>query len=117
MNNVGIITINADVNANIFFDKVRCNDGFIWNPNICKCECDKSCDAGEYLEYEKCKCIKKLTLECEDEILNTADTAQLLIKKVTCKNNCLIYIILFIIMCLILANTVSIIFCYYYTRY
>ena len=64
-----------------FFDKVRCNDGFIWNPNICKCECDKSCDAGEYLEYEKCKCIKKLTLECEDEILNTADTAQLLIKK------------------------------------
>ena len=39
-------------------DKCRCeykeligkyDDGFIWNPSICECECDKSCGVGEYL--------------------------------------------------------------------
>ena len=29
-----------------------CNKGFIWNPSNCECECDKSCDVGEYLDYE-----------------------------------------------------------------
>ena len=27
--------------------------GFIWNPNNYEVECDKSCDLGEYLDYEK----------------------------------------------------------------
>ena len=27
---------------------------------ILECECDKSCDAGEYLDYENCKYRKKL---------------------------------------------------------
>ena len=26
-----------------------CDKGFIWDPNNCECECDKSCDIGEYL--------------------------------------------------------------------
>ena len=40
-------------------DKVVCNKGFIvWNPSNCECECDKSCDIGEYLDYENCKCTK-----------------------------------------------------------
>ena len=30
-----------------------------WNPSNCKCECDKSCDIGEYLDYESFKCGKK----------------------------------------------------------
>ena len=25
-----------------------------------ECKCDKSCDVGEYLDYENCKCRKKL---------------------------------------------------------
>ena len=37
-----------------------CDKGFIWNPSNCECECDKSCDIGEYLDYESCKCRKKL---------------------------------------------------------
>ena len=37
-----------------------CDKRFIWNPSDCDCECDKSCDAGEYLDYENCKCRKKL---------------------------------------------------------
>ena len=28
-------------------DKVRCDDGFIWNPSTCECECDKSVISGE----------------------------------------------------------------------
>ena len=27
----------------------------------CECECDKSCDVGEYLDCESCKCRKILT--------------------------------------------------------
>ena len=37
-------------------DKGICDKGFIWKPSNCKCECDKSCDVGEYLDYENCNC-------------------------------------------------------------
>ena len=66
-------------------DKGNCDYGFIWNPSICHCECDKSCDFGEYLDYENCKCgkrfIDKLVLECKDEIFNTTDTIAIADKK------------------------------------
>ena len=40
----------------------RVNDkGFIWYPSNCECECYKSCDFGEYLDYENCKCGKKIS--------------------------------------------------------
>ena len=41
-------------------DKGVCGKGYIWNPRNCECECDKSCDVGEYLDYENCKCRRKL---------------------------------------------------------
>ena len=46
-------------------DKCQCQckeliDTYIWNPSNWKCECDKSCDCGEYLGYENCKCRKRL---------------------------------------------------------
>ena len=41
-------------------DKGVCDKGFIWNPSNCECECSKSCDVGEYLDYENCKSRKKL---------------------------------------------------------
>ena len=40
-------------------DKV-CDKGFLWNPCNYECEYDKSCDAGEYLDYSNCKSRKKL---------------------------------------------------------
>ena len=40
-------------------NKGVCNKGSIWNPSNCECKCDKSCDFGEYLDYENCKCRKK----------------------------------------------------------
>ena len=32
-------------------DKGKCDDGFIWNPTICECECDKLGEVGKYLDY------------------------------------------------------------------
>ena len=40
-------------------DKGICDKGFTWNPSNCEYECDKSCDVGEYLDYENFKCGKK----------------------------------------------------------
>ena len=49
-----------------------CDKGFIWNPSNCECECDKSCDIGEYLDYKNCKfwkrIIDKLAEECNENI-------------------------------------------------
>ena len=41
-------------------DKGLCNKGFIWNPSNCECECYKSCDFSECLDYKNCKCKKRL---------------------------------------------------------
>ena len=48
-------------------DKGVCNKGFIWNPS--NSECDKSCDVGEYLDYENLdvqekKMLDKLVEKC-----------------------------------------------------
>ena len=50
-------------------DKGVCDKGFIWNPSDCECECDKACDVGEYLDYENCKCRKKLFDKLIEELL------------------------------------------------
>ena len=43
-----------------------------WNPSNCEYECDESCDVGEYLHYENCKCRKKivdkLVEECTENV-------------------------------------------------
>ena len=49
-------------------DWQACMSRFIWNPSFCECECNKSCDVGEYLDYENCKCRKKLV----DKLVETA---------------------------------------------
>ena len=41
-------------------DKGVCDKGFIFNPSNCECECDKSCNICEYLDYPNWKCRKKL---------------------------------------------------------
>ena len=40
------------------------NKGFIWNPSNCECECDKSCNIGDYLDYKNRMCRIKLVEEC-----------------------------------------------------
>ena len=41
-------------------DKGTCDKGYVWNPSNCECECDQMCDIGGYLDYENCKCRKRL---------------------------------------------------------
>ena len=78
-------------------DKGVCDRGYIWNPSNCECECDKSCDFGEYLDYENCKCRKrlvdKLIEECNE---NIEETSLIKINSTKCKSNsCILYIVLF----------------------
>ena len=54
-----------------------CNKGYAWNPSNCECECDKSCEVGEYLGYENCKCRKKLVDKLEEECSVNIDEAKL----------------------------------------
>ena len=53
-------------------DKEICNTGFISNPINCECECDKSWDVGEYLDYENSeyrkRLIDKLVEGCSENI-------------------------------------------------
>ena len=44
-------------------DKEICDNRFVWNPSNCECECDKSCDVGEYLDFENCWRLSKNVLK------------------------------------------------------
>ena len=78
-------------------DKGLCDKGYIWNPSNCECECDKSCDVGEYLDYENCKCRKRLVdklVEKRNE--NFEETSLVKINSTKCKHNsCILYIAFF----------------------
>ena len=54
-------------------DKGICDKRFIWNPSNCECEFDKNCNIGEYLDYENCKCRKKLVDELIHECTETIE--------------------------------------------
>ena len=76
-------------------DKDICDKEYIWNPS--NCECDKSCDFGEYLDYENWKCRKrlvdKLVEECNE---NIEEISLVKINSTKCKrNSCILYIVLF----------------------
>ena len=55
-------------------DKGICDKGFIWSPSNSQCESDKSRDIGEYLDYENCKCRKRLVDKLVKE--GTENTSQ-----------------------------------------
>ena len=66
-----------------------CEKVFTWNPSNCECECDKSFDVGEYLDYENCKCRKKLLDKLVEECTETVEEVKL--AKITSaerKNRC-----------------------------
>ena len=54
-------------------DKGVCDKGIIWNPSNCECECDKSCDVGEQLDYENCKCRKKIVDKLVEQCTETVE--------------------------------------------
>ena len=53
--------------------KSSCTKEFIWNRSNYECECDKSCDVGEYLDYESCKCKKRLIDKLVEEFSENID--------------------------------------------
>ena len=66
-------------------DKGICDEGYIWNPSNCECECHKSCDLREYLDYENCKCRKRLVDRLVNECTKTVE--EVIIAKNTHKYN------------------------------
>ena len=86
------------------FDKGSCDKGFVWNPSNCECECDKPGDVGFYLDYEYCKCRKRLVDKLGEECSENIDEVKM--AKITlaehkngrenvCKFSCTLYIVLF----------------------
>ena len=85
--------------------------GFIWNPSNCECECDKSCDIGEYLHYKNCKCRKKITDKLIEECSEDTDENKMLnnetldiissIDNNKTSDSCIVYIVLFSVLLII----------------
>ena len=79
-------------------DKGVYDKGSIQNPSNCECECDKSCDVGEYLGYKNCNCRKrlvdKLVGECTESIDEVRITEITLTKNIHRCSSCLPYIVL-----------------------
>ena len=88
-------------------DKGVCDKGFIWNPSNCESDCDKSCDVGEYLNYEDCKGRKKIADTLAEECTETVEEVKLA-KTAQAENEnkykfspCTLYIVLFSIIFII----------------
>ena len=104
-------------------DKGICDKGFIRNPSNCECECDTNCDFGEYLDYENCKCRKKLVDKLIDECTETIEEVKLAKTTLTENENenkysscehisCKVYIVLMIVVFTIFTG-ITIYFVYY----
>ena len=102
-------------------DKGMCDKAFISNPS--ECECDKSFDIGEYLDYKNCKCRKRITdklvEECSEnidgnEILynETLDVIPLNVYKKVC-SSCMLYRVLFVVFFITSLSTCCV-FVYFY---
>ena len=81
-------------------DKGSCDKAFIWDPSNCECECDKSCNVGEYLDYENCKCRKTLVDKLVQQRTRNIDKVKLATITLAepenmCKCCCSLYIVLF----------------------
>ena len=98
-------------------DKGIRDKGFIWNPSNCECECDKSCDVGEYLDYANCKCRRKLVDKLVEECTENTDEVKiagmdLFERESKCKSSCTIYVVLIAIVFTI-SNGIGTFFIYY----
>ena len=103
-------------------DKEVCDERLIWNPSNCECECDKSCDAGEYLDYKNCKCTKNIVEKCNENIDEKKLHTNKMIYNSTLndyekicssceRSSCTIYIVIFVIF-FIISVSISSVFIY-----
>ena len=99
-------------------DKGVCDKGYIWNPS--NCECDKSYDIGEYLDYKNCKCRKSLIDKLVDECAETAEEMKPAIITLAENENsykcssCIMYTVLFWIFFTINIGGIGAYFVYFY---
>ena len=94
-----------------------CDKVFISNPSNCECECNKSCDVGEYLDYENWKCRKRLIDKSVEEYSENIDEKKLHLNKINdyekiC-TSCSVHIVLLVIFFL-LRIRVSSVFIYFH---
>ena len=88
---------------------------------MCECECDKSANIGEYLDYSRFKCRKKLIDPFVEECTKNIDETKLLIITVENENKSrwtsyLVYKVLFFIF-FIMNNGIIIYFVYHKYAY
>ena len=89
-------------------EKGRSDKEFIWNPNNCDCECDKSCNVGKYLDCENCKLQNNLVDKLVEECSGNIDENEMIYNKTlneNVRNSCTIYIVLLVIAFLIIISS------------
>ena len=102
--NNAVTKINVGVNVKNWLIKVYVIKDLFVILAIVKCECDQSCDVGEYLYYVNCKCRKKLIDKLVEECTENIKGVKL--AKITLAENenkyksssCTLYIVLFSIL-------------------
>ena len=88
--------------------KRRCGKGF--GISNCECEYDKSCDVGEYLDYQICKCRKKFVDKLVEECSENVDENKIIYNDIlndyenVC-NSCMVYIVLLAVFLFIFIGT------------
>ena len=102
-----------------------CDKEFIWNPSNCECECDKSCDIGEYLDYKNCSCRKKVIDKLVEECSENIDGNELIYNEtldtISSSDNkrsdsCVAYIILFSVFLIISISMVIYFYLFLYLK-
>ena len=91
-------------------DKGVGDKGYAWY--LSNCECDKSYDVGEYLDYENCKCRKRLVDKLVEEWNEIVEEVKILDKNEDKCSYCVLYIVLFSIFFIINAG-IATYFAYY----
>ena len=75
-------------------DKGICDQGYIWNPSNCECECDKSCDVGEYLDYKNYKSRENLVDKLVEECTENIEEIKIVRENKNKCSSCILYIVL-----------------------
>ena len=78
-----------------WIDKGVCDKEYAWNPSNCECQCDKSCDLGEFLDYENFNCRRRLVDKLVEECTKTIDEVKIVSKSKNQCSSCILYIALF----------------------
>ena len=100
-------------------DKGVCDKGYIWNRSNCECECDKSCNIGEYLDYSSCRYRKKLIGPLVEECTENTDETKLVNITVENKNNsrCTSYLVCKVLFFIFFIISCGIIIYFVYHKY